>query len=450
MKQPRNNNFRALLHCNHFLDTLNCFFTNARGLISKIDVLREYAINLNLAIIGVAETFLNVDISNAEVKIDGYKMFRKDRSAVKEGKCGGVILYVKEDIVSYECRELNASKNESIWIKLKTDNTSELTIGVCYRSQVADDLELKSLYENIEKASEKQVLIMGDFNFPNINWETLDSDTNSSQFRDLILDNYLHQHVKEPTRNNNILDLIITSDISLIEKISVMEHLGNSDHNILTWKLICRVDTGDNKLPVRQYNKANYDDIRDWLANIDWNVEFKRLDVDDVWNKFYTIMQTVVTKFVPLGHRKNKKFPKWMNRVTKSARKYKSRMWDRYRQSKSYNDLVEYRRSQNKAVKEYRKAKKQFEKKLARDVKNNPKNFFAYCRSKTKVKETVGPLKNKDGQYVFDNVEMSELLNDYFGSVFTDENVGDKLPEVKYKFSEDNNHMLNTVPLRNV
>jgi len=81
-----------------------------------------------------------------------------------------------------------------------------------------------------------------------------------------------------------------------------------------------------------------------------------------------------------------------MNRSTNSARKYKSRPWNRYRQSKSYNDVVEYKLAQNKAFKEYRKAKQIFERKLAMNIKSNPKIVYAYVRSKTKVKEVVGPL----------------------------------------------------------
>ena len=41
-----------------------------------------------------------------------------------------------------------------------------------------------------------------------------------------------------------------------------------------------------------------------------------------------------------------------MNKAANSARKYKSRMWNRYVQSKTYNDLVEYKIAQNRAVTE--------------------------------------------------------------------------------------------------
>jgi len=66
---------------------------------------------------------------------------------------------------------------------------------------------------------------MGDFNYPKINWSTLDSDSDppSTAVSDLILDIYLYQHVREPTRENNILelDLIISSNESIVSDIKI-------------------------------------------------------------------------------------------------------------------------------------------------------------------------------------------------------------------------------------
>ena len=45
-------------------------------------------------------------------------------------------------------------------------------------------------------------------------------------------------------------------------------------------------------------------------------------------------------------------------------------MWNRYRESKSYNDLVEYKIAQIKAVKEYKKAKRQYERNLTKDIRS--------------------------------------------------------------------------------
>ena len=59
----------------------------------------------------------------------------------------------------------------------------------------------------------------------------------------------------------------------------------------------------------------------------------------------------------------------------------------------------------------------------------------------------VGPLKDGNDQFVSDNGVMCEILNEYFGSVFTSENVNDALPQVKYMFDKDSNHMLSNIVL---
>lgn len=83
-------------------------------------------------------------------------------------------------------------------------------MGVYYKSQAADVDELKELYMDISNASIQQVLIMRDFNFPDINWVTNEGDTDGAKFRDLIMDIYLLQQVKSPTSKNSILDLVLT------------------------------------------------------------------------------------------------------------------------------------------------------------------------------------------------------------------------------------------------
>ena len=64
-----------------------------------------------------------------------------------------------------------------------------MIVGVCYRSQAASEHELEELFRTIEKASKGQALIMGDFNYPKINWDTLECDSTGTKFRDLLLDN---------------------------------------------------------------------------------------------------------------------------------------------------------------------------------------------------------------------------------------------------------------------
>ena len=53
-------------------------------------------------IIGITESWANNDITDAELGLEGYVMFRKDRMGRRGG---GVLLYIKETIPAYSYRK---------------------------------------------------------------------------------------------------------------------------------------------------------------------------------------------------------------------------------------------------------------------------------------------------------------------------------------------------------
>ena len=72
---------------------LNCFYTNARSVINKLEELELYVHEEKPHIIGITETWGNSKIENSEISFDGYQTFRKDR---KNRIGGGVLLYNKK------------------------------------------------------------------------------------------------------------------------------------------------------------------------------------------------------------------------------------------------------------------------------------------------------------------------------------------------------------------
>jgi len=69
---------------------------------------------------------------------------------------------------------------------------------------------------------------------------------------------------------------------------------------------------------------------------------------------------------------------------------------------------------------------------LADKIKENPKEFYGYVRSKSRSREGIGPLLDKGGKLHDDKGEICEILNDYFATVFTEENISD-MPEAVQK-----------------
>jgi hypothetical protein len=118
---------------------------------------------------------------------------------------------------------------------------------------------------------------MGDFNFQNSNWDTNESDATSAHFLNLLMDNYL---MKKPGRENNILDVVNSSELSLVDKVEVLECLGNSDHYIIVWELICIVSIGKSKLQIKKFHEGNYEGMKIWFGNIDRKKEFEKLDLN--------------------------------------------------------------------------------------------------------------------------------------------------------------------------
>ena len=73
-----------------------------------------HAVENSLHIIGIAETWLHENVSDEEISLQGYTVYRKDRQFVKPGRGGGVVLYISNTLVSSTCEELNRYKAEAI------------------------------------------------------------------------------------------------------------------------------------------------------------------------------------------------------------------------------------------------------------------------------------------------------------------------------------------------
>ena len=84
--------------------------------------------------------------------------------------------------------------------------------GLTCRPMVSEH-ELKEMFSAIRHAAKSRCLIVGDFNYPNIDWDSWECSKDDDEFVDLIQDNFLFQHVRVATRGNNILDLVFSNEV---------------------------------------------------------------------------------------------------------------------------------------------------------------------------------------------------------------------------------------------
>ena len=149
----------------------------------------------NIRFYTIAVLFDNV--MDAELALDGFSMFRKDRERDVEQMGGGVLLYIRNNIVVAELSEYRDRKCEAVWVRANGAKGMGICIGVCYRSPSAGEEESEALLNVIRSVAEKErlLLLVGDFNYPKINWDELDAGGKGEAFLDIVQDNFSSQHV---------------------------------------------------------------------------------------------------------------------------------------------------------------------------------------------------------------------------------------------------------------
>lgn len=109
---------------------------------------------------------------------------------------------------------------------------------------------------------------VGDFNFPNIDWEWLltTGPNEAGQFLDMCLNYNFTQVIDQPTRGGNILDLVLTACPDLVKSVSYVKGLG--DHNLLHTELsFPTITKNPTSKTIREYKRANYVAINENLGS---------------------------------------------------------------------------------------------------------------------------------------------------------------------------------------
>lgn len=309
---------------------------NVRSVINKRDALNSIIDNCGAGIIALTETWLHPQVYDCEIlDISRFHIFRCDRMA---GHGGGVLLAISK---SLPCHKVNFHSDLEIVCASVDIGHRKFIFAVCYRppsypSSFTAELHdaLSTLFVLHPKAP---VILMGDFNFPNIIWNADPPachpySSKCNDFLDLCSLFSLTQLVCEPTRISketaNILDLILCSHPDLITDVSCIP--GVSDHLALSYNVTSPLlkPAVKNKL-IYDYNKANVNNINLELSNF-FDLFLSNFDdrtVDNNWIIFRNKVHELTDKFIPSRIiASNSKAP-WFNSHLKRLCNRKKRLY---------------------------------------------------------------------------------------------------------------------------
>ena len=193
---------------------------------------------------------------------------RKDRSL----HGGGVMIAVKCNLVVEEVELVDISC-EVTWARITLTYNSPRFIGAYYRppSDGVDSLEeldksLSQLMQMTKNNSRATVVLGGDFNACEINWDTCTvSETTKRLVREKTLDifgNYsITQLQRDPTREGAFIDLIGTNKPNLVKRVNTIP--GIYDHDIIVLDADLKAErTKKTPHKVYQWDNANWEQMK--------------------------------------------------------------------------------------------------------------------------------------------------------------------------------------------
>ena len=416
---------------------------NAHSLHDKLSAIKN-----NLAdtydIIAVTETLLR-PYHQFDLSILNYheviRLDRKDRGG------GGCAIYVKNNLLYTRLVHIELPTIESIWLKIRSHN-NVFIFCTCYRPPDAPITFWEDFQIQIDLAKQygNYILITGDLNAdPNS-----DAGPDLQQYAD---QNHLHIHVDEPTRitptTATILDQFLSNMPHILHDVSVHPPVSHNDHCTISTKLKFRtIKQHAYKRTVWQYKNADFAAFRDALNSANWEICFKSNDVDVVCQTWTDQFLSIAKRFIP-----NKVITvrptdsPWYNNHLRQLKRKLDRIHNQAKRSNNDQTLwAHYREIRNDYKKQIKTAEKDYNEKMADDLKESksisPKRWWNL------VKKFLGqnhdssypPIKDGNTAY-FDPESKAEAFNKFFLSHSSVDARTATLPDFNYITDKELDHI---------
>ena len=185
--------------------------------------------------------------------------------------------------------------------------------------------------------SNKEVVIMGDFNLSSLKWNSSDLLSSSItpldlEFYETFIDSGLQQVVKESTYYpaGSVLDLCLVTDSDRLGSCHVLPPLPSCGHCPVLISYVFQnryLDFTHNYVQERLWTKGKYELMSRYLSDIDWVFELTDLSTEDMYHRFLEIINPCIERYVPLMDGNKKHTIPWKVNPPRQLERDKSEAW---------------------------------------------------------------------------------------------------------------------------
>ena len=421
---------------------------NSRSISKNFDSVETLLLslmNFSFSVIGISETWLHANSPNI-YNIPGYDMLHADR---KEGRGGGVALYIRKDLIYKIRKDIHVHGVEDIFIELKNNSGKNVIIGTLYRppSYHASDF-LEHLDQSLEKISRenKRIYLMGDYNVDLISItqiHNLNSSNNTVGFNDqtrmdlshkflnILSTHALHPCIDKPTRitasSATLIDNIFTNTLDQGNQSGIL-YYDVSDHLPIFVISSFSQNKKCTKPKVIEYRKESVENIKalnNDLIKEQWLDIYEENDVNRAYDKFTTKLKQYYDKNIPLVNinpGKNQSINPWITKGILNSIKNRNNLYKLYLRKPSAQNHDKYKQYRNQLTKIIRKSKIKYYSNELENAAGNMNSTWKVINkiiNKGKSKEKIDSV-NVGNHEVKNPSDIANTFNSYFTSVGPD------------------------------
>ena len=397
--------------------------------------------------VAVTETWLQDHIRDAQLHIGGFNISRCDR---EDRGGGGVLLYSHYNYPISECRTYDDSYCSALFVKF---STIKLGVFVVYRPPEAPCEKFHCTLDFVQRcigeelSSSFQVCLVGDLNFPNIDWrteqvlsgQTIQSQHSALKFLNFLTSGFMNQFVDQPTRGSNILDVFCTDNPGLVQSVSVSPLPSTlSDHSLVSVLIsipVTELDgirdsrVMDNGFASLDFSRANYPGICEAIRAIDWTQLECQHSLQDYPAVFTKTLLSICKQYVPTkrsqsSHRRTGR-PREVNALRRRRKRVQQRITQLGGQLGSPRQVDLQRKLVDLDLQIKSAYQRDFDRRehaVIEKIKSNPKVFYSYAKSHSVVRCNIAMLKDGNGRTYVKPQHIANVLQNYFSSVYSDPN----------------------------
>ena len=402
------------LKANHRNPTTNC-------VVNKLSYLHVIVYGNSVDVIALVETWLTVNVRDDEILPVGYKLFRRDRRTGKRG--GGVLLAVK-DTVKTEPSGFVSDSLELVSLVI-ISSSCKVLVAVCYRPPDSTNVflnELTRFLKFVQESHFKDVVLIGDFNYPN--GSGFSSSASETSFIDSITEFSYLQMINSPTRGNNLIDLVLTTNEHLTDNFEVTDDDSislPSDHKAIFFDLkLHQQPKQSSERVVYNYAKGDFVGLFNSLRNtplVDIVLNESN-NVNLAWAKWKDAFLVAVDHFIPKTKLKRSFTPPYITKDLLHAIKMKESLRRKAKAKNSPELWKKFRKTRQHVKCWINSKKREYLPGLSEHVYNNPKSFWRFFKCKSS-KSSIPDVMKLEGQKLFSAKEKADGFNHFFTSVFT-------------------------------